>query len=496
LVTGYNFITGTTNTTDANGHGTNVAGIIGAVGNNGIGVAGLDWNVEIMPLVFLDSSGSGLLSNAVAAVNYAVAAGAKIINNSWGGGGYDAAMESAIQNAQAHGVIFVAAAGNNSSDNDTTPEYPASYTGSNVVSVEATDQNNNLASFSDYGTSVSIAAPGVSILSTGLNNTYSYYSGTSQATPFVTGALALVWSIEPTWTYSQVIADVLNNTDKIASLTGKVETGLLDVGKAVAAAEAALPKAPSPTQPAPITSSGVTTVSSGNVNLAVPALQTTTSTITVNQNISISNLTVTVNLKDTYDSAVNISLVSPSGQTILLFNHRGGAGQNLTNTTFSDSSPNAIYLAAAPFSESVRPEYSLSPLTNTNAYGTWKLVITDIAKGTSATLVNWSLNITAATSSTAGRTTSVAGEFFGTLAQTPPADAANSQAAANSSAAAWLFAPSNAIVISNSGSAGSSAPKWSKSDSPNWSISFVDRPGFTPFAGDDDFGNESPDWAE
>ena len=155
LVTGYNFVTNTTNTADANGHGTNVAGIIGAVGNNGIGMAGVDWNVEIMPLEFMDASGNGLLSNAISAINYAVAKGAKIINNSWGGGGYDAALASAIQNAQSHGVIFVAAAGNNGTDNDTTPEYPASYNYSNVVSVAATDQNNNLASFSDYGTTPS-----------------------------------------------------------------------------------------------------------------------------------------------------------------------------------------------------------------------------------------------------------------------------------------------------------------------------------------------------
>jgi subtilisin family serine protease len=413
LVAGYNFITNTANAADDNGHGTIVAGEIGAVGNNGVGVAGVDWNVEIMPLKFLDANGNGYLSNAVLAINYAVASGAKIINASWGGGSYDAATASAIQNAQSHGVIFVAAAGNNGSNDDITPEYPANYAYNNVISVAATDQNNNIASFSDYGGhSVSLAAPGAYILSTAPGNTYEYYSGTSMAAPLVTGALALVWSIHPTWTYTQVINDLLNNTDKLASLNGKVETGLLDVGKAVAAA---MPTTAAPTAAAPATTSKTTTAtttqtattttfSSGNVNLAVPTQQSATSTMTVSQHETITTLTVTVNVKAAADAGVEITLVSPTGQSILLFNRRGGAGQNLTNTTFADASPNAIYLTAAPFTGTIRPEYALAGFKNINVYGTWKLIVTDTLKSNPMTLVNWSLNVTgtAGTASTAG----------------------------------------------------------------------------------------------
>jgi subtilisin family serine protease len=404
LIPGYNFVTDTTNTSDQNGHGTVVAGILGAVGNNKTGVAGIDWNVKIMPLTFMDASGSGYLSDAVSAINYAVANGAKIINASWGGGGYDAALAAAIQNAQAHGVIFVAAAGNNSSDNDTTPEYPASYSYSNVVSVAATDSNNNLASFSDFGKSVTLAAPGVSILSTTPGNTYEYYSGTSMAAPFVTGALALVWSIHPTWTYNQVIADVVNNTDHPASLTGKVEYGLLDVGKAVAAAE---PPPTTPTAPAPVTtpSTGVTTFSSGTVNVGFSGKQTVTSSLTVNQHITIGSLTANLNIQNLTDSAIEVTLISPTGQQVLIFNRRGGSGANLTNTTFSNTAPNAIYLAQAPFSEAVRPEYSLAAFANEDAFGTWKLQVTSIVSTDSGKIINWSIAITPA--ATAAKTASV-----------------------------------------------------------------------------------------
>ncbi len=406
VVPGYNFVNNTTNTLDDNGHGTHVSGIIGAKGNNGTGVAGVDWNVEIMPLKFLGSDGQGYLSDAVKAVNFAVAAGAKIINNSWGGGGFDAAMDAAIQNAQNHGVIFVAAAGNDSSNNDTTPEYPASYSHGNVVSVAATDQSNNLASFSDYGQSVTIAAPGVSVLSTTPNNTYTYYSGTSMATPFVTGALALVWSIHPEWSYSQVIADVLNSADRVASLNGKVQTGLLDVGKAVAAAEATLPQTPAPVTPPPVKpvvptppASGSTSFMSGSVNLAVAGRQTVASTITIAQHMTIDKLTASVNVQQAQDGAVNITLVSPSGQQILLFNHRGGVGSNLVNTTFDDAATNALWRAAAPFTGSFRPESGLAALHNTDAYGTWKLVVTELDRTQSGTLVNWSLQVNVVSSS-------------------------------------------------------------------------------------------------
>jgi subtilisin family serine protease/subtilisin-like proprotein convertase family protein len=234
---GWNFVNNTNNPMDDNGHGTNVAGILGATGDNGTGVAGVDWNVPIMPIKFLGSNGVGTVSSFIQGLNYAVQHGAKITNNSWEGAPYSQALYDAIQNAQQHGQIFVAAAGNEGANDDQTPDYPASFSQSlnNVVAVAATDDNDQLASFSNYGAhSVALAAPGVNILSTLPGGSYGVMSGTSMATPEVTGALALVWGEHPDWTYTQVIDQVLNTVDRLPGLQGKVSTGgRLDLAAAV-----------------------------------------------------------------------------------------------------------------------------------------------------------------------------------------------------------------------------------------------------------------------
>jgi subtilisin family serine protease len=243
---GWNFVNNTNHPFDDNGHGTHVSGTIGAMGNDGVGVTGINWSVSIMALKFLDANGSGYDSGAVAALNYAVAHGASISNNSWGGASYDPSLLAAIQNAQAHGDIFVAAAGNNGQNLDASPSYPASYNLGNMVVVAATDRNDQLASWSNFGAgSVSLAAPGVEILSTTPNNTYSWYSGTSMATPHVTGVLALLKSQHPTWSYGQLLSQVLSTVDPLPGLQGKIKTG----GRLDAAA--ALEGATSPPAPTP-----------------------------------------------------------------------------------------------------------------------------------------------------------------------------------------------------------------------------------------------------
>jgi subtilisin family serine protease/subtilisin-like proprotein convertase family protein len=220
---GYDFANNDADPMDDNGHGTHVSGTIGAVGNNGIGVAGVNWHTRIMALKFLDGSGSGYLSNAIRALDYAVANGARLSNNSWGGGGYEATLGQAISKAAGMGHIFVAAAGNSASNNDVTASYPANYAYNNVVAVAATDQNDNLASFSNYGaTNVDIAAPGVNIYSTLPGNSYGSYSGTSMATPHVTGALALYWDANPAASYSEVINAVYRGADSLTSLQNRV----------------------------------------------------------------------------------------------------------------------------------------------------------------------------------------------------------------------------------------------------------------------------------
>ncbi len=225
-VHGYNFVNNTSDPLDDNGHGTHVAGIIGAVGNNGIGVSGVAWTTRMMAVKFLDSTGSGTTSGAVSAINYAVANGAKILNNSWGGDGYSQSLYDAIANARANGVIFVAAAGNLAGNNDSTAFYPASYALDNVVSVAATTRTDGLASFSNYGSStVTLGAPGTEIYSTYLHGGYATLSGTSMAAPQVTGALAVYWDAHPNATYSQVIQRLKDTVDPIAALNGKTVTG-------------------------------------------------------------------------------------------------------------------------------------------------------------------------------------------------------------------------------------------------------------------------------
>ncbi len=233
---GWNFVSNNNNPMDDNGHGTHVAGTIGAVGNNGIGVAGVAWNVKVMALKFLDASGSGSLSGAVAAVDYARVNGAKIINASWGGGGFNTALNSALQRFQNAGGIFVAAAGNEAANNAVVGSYPANYNLPSVVSVAASSQTDTLASFSNFGTNVDIAAPGVSILSTYPGNRYARLSGTSMATPHVAGAMALLWGQSPSLTSTQLIDLVMQNTDNV--LRDRTIYGRMNLGKAALALQA------------------------------------------------------------------------------------------------------------------------------------------------------------------------------------------------------------------------------------------------------------------
>ncbi|MBE0565955.1 MAG: choice-of-anchor D domain-containing protein [Krumholzibacteria bacterium] len=225
-VYGWDFINDDNDPMDDNGHGTHCGGTIGGVGDNGIGVAGVNWNVKLMGLKFLSAGGSGSTADAVEAIQYATMMGVRLTSNSWGGGGYSQAMYDAIADAQANGILFVAAAGNSSTNTDASPHYPSSYDLDNVVAVAATDHNDALASFSSYGaTTVDLAAPGVDILSTLPGNSYGYLSGTSMATPHVSGALGLIFGRFPAIGGADAKSLMLNFVDPVPALAGRVLTG-------------------------------------------------------------------------------------------------------------------------------------------------------------------------------------------------------------------------------------------------------------------------------
>ncbi len=224
---GFNAIDGTLNPLDDNGHGTHVAGIIGASGNNAAGVAGVNWTVSMMGIKFLSSQGSGTTADAITGIYWAVDHGAHVLNNSWGGPGFTQALDDAIAYANSKGVVFVAAAGNDRGQNlDQKPTYPASYKQPNMVVVAATTNKDQLASFSNIGANtVHIAAPGEDIYSTYLKGTYKKLSGTSMATPFVTGAIALLLSREPNLSVAEIKERLMTSSDKLSSLRSKIIKG-------------------------------------------------------------------------------------------------------------------------------------------------------------------------------------------------------------------------------------------------------------------------------
>jgi subtilisin family serine protease len=216
---------------DDNGHGTHCAGVIGAEGNNGEGIAGINWNIEIMPLKFLGRGGFGSTKAAIEAINYAIdrkknGVNLRVISASWGSTSRSKALEDTIRAAGDAGILFVAAAGNNSTDNDKRPHYPSNYDLPNVISVAALDRADQLTSFSNFGAkTVHIAAPGKDILSTWLNDEYREASGTSMATPQVSGVAALIVAADSRITVAKLRERLLATVDRLPSLEGKVASG-------------------------------------------------------------------------------------------------------------------------------------------------------------------------------------------------------------------------------------------------------------------------------
>lgn len=247
---GWNFVANTNSPEDDDGHGTHVSGIV--LGSS-IDILNLpkdsakecvgDYQakIKIMPLKFLDGNGSGATSNAIQAIYYAVNNGARILNNSWGGGSYSRALHEAVAYSYSRKALFVAAAGNAGSDNDSTPMFPSSYDVPNVISVAATSSSDYKASFSNYGAfSVHLGSPGVAIYSTIPGSYYGTMSGTSMAAPFVAGLAAMISREQPSM-YGYQIKDIINSeSDSISNLSNYTVTGKrLNFNDAMVSAKAA-----------------------------------------------------------------------------------------------------------------------------------------------------------------------------------------------------------------------------------------------------------------
>ena len=224
---------------DDEGHGTLTSGVVGAVGNNSLGITGVAWQVQLMELKFLDSTGSGSISDELPCIEYAISHKVQVINASFGSSGGSQAEMDAIQAAGKAGIVFVCASGNSGENIDISPAFPADYPLDNILCVGATDNRDLPVYFSNYGSgSVEIFAPGDGILSTSSSGAsqYAYASGTSLATPFVTGAVALLRAKYPNDTYRESINRVLNGAATNSALSGKAQSGgRMDLAKVLAA---------------------------------------------------------------------------------------------------------------------------------------------------------------------------------------------------------------------------------------------------------------------
>lgn len=226
---GFNFVDASEpngNSTDDHGHGSHCAGTIGGRGDDGMGIVGVSWKVKILAAKFLGADGGGTLEGAILAIDYATKMGAKVLSNSWGGGGESELLKEAIERSNQAGALFVAAAGNNASNNDSSPHYPSNYDVENVLAVAAIDNQGELASFSNYGKkTVHVAAPGVNIFSAVTGGEYASWSGTSMATPHVSGIAALLLASEPSLSNLELRERLITTAKPVATVRGKVSSG-------------------------------------------------------------------------------------------------------------------------------------------------------------------------------------------------------------------------------------------------------------------------------
>ncbi|HKW30182.1 MAG TPA: PKD domain-containing protein [Verrucomicrobiae bacterium] len=333
---------GNGNPLDDYGHGTHVAGTIGAVGNNTVGVVGVAWHVQIMACKFLDSTGNGTIDGAIQCLQFAQSHGANIVNASWGSTGFTSqALHDAIASLRNAGIMFVAAAGNSGADNDVTPLYPASYSDlDNVIAVAATDSSDQLPLWSDYGaTNVDLATPGQEIYScwNGSNSDYQFDDGTSMACAMTAGAIAVMEAHFPNDNYQQIKQQVLANVDPLPSLQGKcISGGRLNLYKALTDGAA-----PPPT----LTASFAANPTSGQAPLNVQFTDTSSGSPTSwNWNFGDGTTSTTQNPSHTFNNTgnftVTLTVANGSGQT--------SSGSQTISVTSTSSAPVITLTATQP----------------------------------------------------------------------------------------------------------------------------------------------------
>jgi len=226
FIHGWNAIENNSSLEDPFNHGNSIAGIIGAKSNNGIGMAGLNWNVKIIPIKFFGTSSGGTTAIAIKAIDHAVASGAKIINLSWGGYTDSPLLKEIMERCEKLGILFVAASGNENNDNDQKPFYPANFDLNNIISVGAINFQKKLSYFSNFGkNSVDVLAPGESILTTISTTRYGFQQGTSFAAPQISGVAALIWARYPEWSYKDVKQFIMENCKQTEELEEKAGCG-------------------------------------------------------------------------------------------------------------------------------------------------------------------------------------------------------------------------------------------------------------------------------
>ena len=352
-VHGYDFYDKDGDPMDEDDHGTHCAGTIGAEGNNNLGVAGVCWQVRIMAVRFLGPFG-GSTADAILSIQYAALMKANVMNNSWGGGGYSQALKDAIEAAGDAGIIFPAAAGNSGTDNDLIPHYPSSYDSPSIVAVMSTDDHDARSDFSCYGlTSVDLAAPGSDILSCQPGGGYQYMSGTSMATPHVSGACALLLAANPNLTVAQVKQALLSTVDPVVPGLC-VSGGRLNLSRALASLE---PQGPA-------LEYFTNYVTGGNGNGIVEANECNTLDLVLS-NSSMTNITgITVTLSTT-NAGVAIAQPASAYPDI----PPGASATNLTPFRIS-TAPEFVCGTPIEFSLVVRSDVGVSVLPFTLATGT------------------------------------------------------------------------------------------------------------------------------